>query len=114
MPSKNPKLKPNPPSGSDTNLLWAVAGLLLVSLVASGFTAYACDFVVSSFQNSNTMALLITDAGVKSDDKNFERQLSTATLTLNTLRDVGLAVVVGALMVLTAMGFRIWRSFKNG
>lgn len=60
------------------------------------------------------MALLITDAGVKSDDKNFERQLTAATLTLNILRDVGLAVVVGSLMVLTAMGFRIWRSLKNG
>ena len=60
------------------------------------------------------MALFITDTGLKSDDKNLEHQLSTATVTLNTLRDVGLAVVVGSLMVLTAMGFRIWRSLKNG
>lgn len=110
------KQKPNlsPKVASDTNLLWAVAGMLLVSVVASGFTAYACHYVVSSFQDSNTMALLITDAGVKSDDKNLERQLTTATLTLNYLRDIGLAVVVGSLMVATTMGIRIVRSVKNG
>ena len=110
------KPKPKLPSrnASDTNLLWAVAGMLLVSVVASGFTAYACHYVVSSFQDSNTMALLITDAGVKSDDKNLERQLTTATLTLNYLRDIGLAIVVGSLMVVVTMGIRVWRSLKNG
>ena len=60
------------------------------------------------------MALLITDAGVKSDDKNLERQLTTATLTLNYLRDIGLAIVVGSLMVVVTMGIRVWRSLKNG
>ena len=60
------------------------------------------------------MALLITDAGVKSDDKNLERQLTTATMTLNYLRDIGLAVVVGSLMVATTMGIRLVRSVKNG
>ena len=60
------------------------------------------------------MALLITDAGVKSDDKNLERQLTTATMTLNYLRDIGLAVVVGSLMVAVTMGIRLFRSVKNG
>jgi hypothetical protein len=60
------------------------------------------------------MVLLITDAGLKSDDKNLERQLTTATSTLNYLRDIGLAVVVGSLMVITTMGIRIVRLRRNG
>jgi len=111
---RNQKPNPSLKVASDTNLLWAVAGMLLVSVVASGFTAYACHYVVSSFQDSNTMALLITDAGVKSDDKNLERQLTTATATLNFLRDIGLSVVVGSMMVTVTMGIRVFRSFKNG
>jgi len=79
----------------EVNLLWAIVGLLCISLGAAGFTAWTCDYVLASFQNSNTMALLITDAGLKSDDKNLEGNLTVATQTLHYLKDVGLAVVVG-------------------
>jgi hypothetical protein len=94
--------------------MWAVAGLLVVSVIASGFTAYACNYVIESFQNSNTMALLITDAGVKSDDKNLERQLSVATLTLTFLRDIGYAVLIGCGGVGVCVGIRKWRDSRVG
>lgn len=83
------------PSGAETNLMWALIGLLSISLLAAGFTAWTCDYVLASFQDSNTMALLITDAGLKSDDKNLEGNLTVATKTLHYLKDIGLSVVVG-------------------
>lgn len=95
-------------------MLWAVVGLLAVATLASGFTAFACGYVIDSFQNSNTMALLITDAGLKSDDKNLEANLTTATLTLHYLRDIGSAVVIGSLGVGLAIGFRLWRNRAQG
>ena len=94
----------------DANLLWAVLGLLCISLLAAGFTAWSCNYVLSSFQDSNTMALLITDAGVKSDDKNLESNLTTATKTLHYLNDVGLAVVVGGAGVALTL---LLRHFRN-
>lgn len=79
----------------EVNLMWALLGLLTISLVAAGFTAWTCDYVLASFQDSNTMALLITDAGLKSDDAKLESNITTATNTLRYLKDIGLAVVVG-------------------
>ena len=98
------------PASPDTNqnLIWAVVGLLGVALLASGFTAYACEYVLKSFQDSNTMALLITDAGVKSDDIKLEHQLTSATLTLRFLRDIALATVVGGSGVALTIGLRSW------
>ena len=90
----------------EVNLLWAIVGLLCISLGAAGFTAWTCDYVLASFQDSNTMALLITDAGVKSDDKNLEGNLTVATNTLRYLKDVGLAVVVGGTGVALTLLFR--------
>lgn len=88
------------------NLVWAVGGLLFVAILSSGISAYACDWVLSSFQNSNTMAMLITDAGLKSDDKNLQNNLSSATKTLALLRDVELAVMIGSLGVTLALAYR--------
>lgn len=110
MTKQKPKQKPSPsPSVGDINLIWAVLGLVLVSAIASGFTAWACDYVVGSFKNSNTMALLITDAGVKSDDAKLEGQLTTATQTLIFLRDIGLAVLLGVVGVLVTLAIRFFR-----
>jgi hypothetical protein len=105
-----PKVKPSPKVSGDINLIWAIIGLLSISLLAAGFTAWTCDYVLASFQDSNTMALLITDAGLKSDDKNLEGNLTTATNTLRYLKDIGLAVVVGGCGVALAL---LLRHFKN-
>lgn len=90
----------------ENNLIFAVGGLLCIALLSAGFTAWACDYVVKGFQESNTMALLITDAGVKSDDAKLEGQLSSATSALLMLRDVGLSVVVGGFGVAIAVVLR--------
>jgi hypothetical protein len=55
------------------------------------------------------MALLITDAGLKSDDKNLEGNLTTATKTLGYLKDIGLAVVVGGTGVAASLLLRHFR-----
>lgn len=94
----------------DSNMLWAVSGLLLVATMAAGFTAYACEYVLESFQSPQTMTLFITDAGIRSDDLKLERHLTTATLHLNYLRDIGLAVLVGSAGVVIAVAIRLWRS----
>ena len=104
MAKRNPK--PSQPSVGDSNLFWAVVTLLGVAILASGYTAWACDYVISSFQDSNTMVLLITDAGLKSDDAKLERQLTQATQTLKFLHQIGLAVVIGSVGVATTLAIR--------
>lgn len=102
---------PRHPSGSaDTNLLWAVTILTLAAGLAAIGAAWICETVLSAFGNSQTMALIIVDGGkaLKSDDANLERQLSTATLALQTVRDFGWALGLGCLGVLGAVGFRVW------
>ena len=94
------------PSG-DKNLLLAVSGLVLAALVAAAASAYICDFVLRSFQDTNAMVMLITDAGTKSDDKNLEKNLSAATMALKTCRDLGFALSVGCLGVGVAVFLRL-------
>lgn len=99
----------NQPNGSDANLLWAAVGLVACSLVGAVGVYLLSSFVLDSFQDSSAMALLITDAGTKSDDKNLERNLSTATLGLQACRDLGLALAIGCLGVGVAVFLRIRR-----
>lgn len=56
------------------------------------------------------MVMLITDAGIKSDDLNLENNLSSATRTLLTLKDISLALFVGSLGVSTAL---LCKAFKK-
>jgi len=104
--------KPSPakPSVSaERNLLWAVAIITLACIVTAGSVAYISDFILGSFQDTNAMVMLITDAGTKSDDKNLERNLSSATMALKTCRDLGLALAVGCFGVGVAVLTRLWR-----
>lgn len=89
--------------------MWATVALLVCSAVGALSVAYISDYILSSFQNSNTMALLITDAGTRSDDANLERQLSVATLGLKACRDLGWALAVGCLGVGVAVFLRFRR-----
>ena len=58
-------------------------------------SAWICESVLAAFGSSQTMALIIVDGGreLKSDDANLERQLTTATLALQTVRDFGLSLI---------------------
>jgi hypothetical protein len=57
------------------------------------------------------MALIIVDGckELKSDDANLERQLSTATLALQTIRDFGWALSLGCFGVLVAVLVKVFK-----
>jgi hypothetical protein len=98
------------PSDADRNLGLAVIGLLIASGAASLFTAWIACYVLESFASSQTMALLITDAGVRSDDARLEGQLTDATKALIACRDVATALGVGCGGVGLAL---VWRRVKR-
>ena len=101
--------KPSPKPSGDANLLWAACGLVACSLIGAVGVYLLSSFVLDSFQDTNAMVMLITDAGTKSDDKNLERNLSTATLGLQACRDLGLALAIGSIGVGVAVFLRIRR-----
>ena len=88
-------------------MMWATVALLVCSSVGAFAVAYIADYILSSFQDTNAMVMLITDAGTKSDDKNLERNLSVATMALKTCRDLGWALSVGCLGVGVAVFLRL-------
>jgi len=91
-------------------MMWATVALLICSGVGALAVAYISDLILSSFANSSTMALLITDAGTKSDDAGLERQLTSATMGLKACRDLGWALAVGCLGVGVAVFLRFRRA----
>lgn len=97
------------PSASDSNLLLATIVLIGCAFVGSVGVYFLSDYVLSSFQDTNAMALLITDAGTKSDDAGLERQLTSATMGLKACRDLSLALAIGCFGTAVAVGIRIWR-----
>lgn len=100
----------SPERSADGNLLFAIIGLTLTAGTVAVLVGWVCGYVLDSFQSSATMALLITDAGVKSDDANLERQLSTATAALVACRDFAFALGIGCLGVGGAVVVRASRS----
>jgi len=92
-------------------MMWATVALVVCAGMAAVSVAYISDLILSSFANSSTMALLITDAGnVSSDDANLERQLTSATMGLKACRDLGWALAVGCLGVGVAVFLRFRRA----
>ena len=102
-----PPQKESPSEGN--NLLYAVGLLVLAAFISAACSAFICDFVLRSFQDTNAMVMLITDAGTKSDDKNLERNLTSATLALKSCRDLGWALSIGCLGVGVAVFLRLRR-----
>ena len=102
--------KRNQPNGSgEANLLWATVALVACAGLAAVAVAFITDYILNSFQDSQTMALIITDAGTKSDDARLEGQLTTATQGLKACRDLGWALAVGCLGVGVAVFLRFRR-----
>jgi len=91
------------------HLTWALIAILACSLVASASTVFICQFVLDSFQDSHAMAMIISDAGIVSDDKNLEGNLSVATQGLHMAKDFGLALVIGVIGVGIAVFVRVRR-----
>lgn len=95
--------------GLERNLLLVVTGLLLISAITAGACAYICGFTLDAFQSSNAMVALITNDGVKMDDKTTEAQIASATRSLSFVKDVSWSLVIGCLGMMLAVGHRLTR-----
>jgi len=106
--------KPSEPSASEGNLLLAVCLLVGFAGMAAATTAYTSGFVLDQLQSTDALVMLVTDGGIKSDSQSLERNLSSATLALQSVRDLGLALSFGCLAVAVAVGIRLWRGRRQG
>jgi hypothetical protein len=106
------KQSPAKPSASgDKNLLWANMALISCSFIGSVGIYLLAEHVLSSFQDSQAMAMILGDAGrIVSDDKKLEQNLSTATMGLKVCRDLGLALALGCFGCAVAVSIRLIRS----
>jgi hypothetical protein len=98
------------PSASETNLLTAVCLLTAFAGLTAVASAWTAGFVLDQLQNTDAMVMLVTDGGIKSDSQTLERNLSSATLALRSVQDLGLALAFGCLGVAVAVGFRLGRA----
>lgn len=98
-----------PKSESEKGLFLAVVMLTVIAGITAFSAAWICDYVLSAFGNSQAMALIIVDGGkqLKSDDANLEKQLTTATIALQTVRDLGWALAVGCVGIAVAVVLRM-------
>jgi hypothetical protein len=98
---------PSAARGSESNLLIAVMGLVIAAALAAIMSAWIAGFVLDQLQSTEAMAMIITDGGIKSDSKDLERNMSAATLALQSCRDLGWALGVGCLGVGLAVVVRL-------
>jgi hypothetical protein len=97
-----------PQSESEKSLFLAVVMLTVIAGLTAFAAAWICDYVLSAFGNSQAMALIIVDGGkqLKSDDATLEKQLTSATIALQTVRDLGWALAVGCVGIAIAVALR--------
>jgi len=94
------------PSGSD-NLLLAVTLLTGFAGVSALSSAYIAGYVLDQLQSTDALVMIVTDGGkMRSDSADLERNMSTATLALKSVRDLGWALAVGCLGVGVAVFLR--------
>jgi len=105
--------KRSPQKSGDNNLLIAAVIILGISSICAVYTAWVVNEVLNAFSSTEAMVMLITDSGIKSDDLKTERQLSEATLALQTSRDIAVALVVASLMMGVALAWRLWGQKAN-
>jgi hypothetical protein len=74
--------------------------------VSAFASAHVAGYVLEQLQSTEALALIVTDAGLKSDSADLERNMSTATLALKSVRDLGWALAVGCLGVGVAVFLR--------
>ena len=93
--------------------------MLVVCLLTTcaGLTAVTCawtaGFVLNQLQSTDALVMLVTDGGIKSDSQSLERNLSSATLALKAVQDLGLALSFGCLGVAVAVGIRLFRGRQS-
>jgi len=99
--------KESQPRSADNNLLIAAGIILGIAALCAAYTGMVVNGVLGAFESTDAMVMLITDAGIKSDDLKAERQLSEATLALRASRDIAIALGVASLMMGVALAWRV-------
>ena len=84
-------------------------GLVIAAALAAIMSAWIAGFVLDQLQNTDALAMIVTDGGLKSDSKSLEQNMSSATLALKSCRDLGWALGVGCFGVGLAVLLRMYR-----
>jgi hypothetical protein len=100
------KQKPQAKESESGNLLMAVVLLTGFAGLSALSSAYIAGYVLDQLQSTDALVMIVTDAGLKSDSADLERNLSWATLALKSVRDLGWALAVGCLGVGVAVFLR--------
>ncbi len=105
--------KANQESGS-ANLLLAVVLLTGFAGLSAFASAYIAGYVLDQLQSTDALVMIVTDGGkLKSDSADLERNMSTATLALKSVRDLGWALAVGCVGVGGAVFLRSRRQIAS-
>ena len=83
--------------------------MITITALCSLVTAFILQETLDAFQDSTAMVALITDSGLKFDDQNTERRLSSATMAMIHTRDVSVAMFIGLLMASAGMTYRFFK-----
>ena len=100
------KQKPQAKESGSGNLLMAVVLLTGFAGLSALSSAYIAGYVLDQLQSTDALVMIVTDAGLKSDSADLERNMSTATMALRSVRDLGWALAVGCLGVGVAVFLR--------
>jgi hypothetical protein len=100
------KQKPQAKESGSGNLLMAVILLTGFAGLSALSSAYIAGYVLETLQSRDSLVLIVSDAGLKSDSASVEKGLSSATLALKSVRDLGWALAVGCLGVGVAVFLR--------
>ena len=98
--------KAKPRESGDANLLLAVCLLTAFAGVSAFASAYIAGYVLDQLQSTDALVMIVTDAGLRSDSKDLEANMSAATLALKSVRDLGWALAVGCIGVGVAVFVR--------
>ena len=101
--------KPAKQESGSANLLLAVCLLTAFAGLTAFSSAYIAGYVLDQLQSTDALVMIVTDAGLRSDSKDLEQNMSAATLALKSVRDLGWALAVGCLGVGVAVFIRSLR-----
>lgn len=103
--------KSDQPSADD-NLVLVVCFLTAFAGLSAFASAYIAGVVLDTLQSRDSLVLIVTDAGIKSDSLSVEQGLSSATTALLAVRDLGMALSIGCLGIGLALGIRQYKAKK--
>ena len=101
--------KSDQPSADD-NLVIVVCFLTLFAGLSAFSSAYIAGVVLDTLQSRDALVMIVTDAGIKSDSISVEQGLSSATIVLLAVRDLGMALSIGCLGIGLALGIRQYKA----